>query len=189
MSNSPQSPVGKKETMYEGPSVTPGTWRVPEAPVAKKEAKEETIYGGPAAASKGTMFDERTFVRKRTDNRAAVKATTGSIQRASLRFFIVAGITLLEAVYLGGSGNAVSTVAAGIVVAVFTLLGIFAYRKSKAAFLIGMAIYALDTVLLVVTGLATSFVLVAYAIVIHCIVIYRLYLAYGLIRDLEMAEA
>lgn len=182
MSNPPQGPAVKKETLYEGPP--PAAWRAPAAPAAKKE----TVYGGPAAA-KETLFDERHFVAKKTDNRLAVKATTGQIRRASLRFFIVAGITLLEGIYLGQAGDTAGTLGAGIVVAVFTLLGIFAYRKSKAAFLAGIGLYALDTLLLILVGLNTAFMLAAYAIVVHCIVIYRLYAAYGMIRELEMAEA
>jgi len=72
--------------------------------------------------------------------------------------------------------------------AAVVLLGIFAYRKSKAAFLAGIALYALDTLLLILVGLNTAFMLVAYAIVVHGIITYRLYLAYGVVRDLEMAE-
>jgi hypothetical protein len=184
MSNPPQAPAAKKETLYEGPPPA-AAWRVPEAPLAKKE----TVYGGPAAPAKETLFDESRFVAKTSDNSLAVRATTGQIRRASLRFFIVAGITLLEGIYLGQAGDKVGALAAGVVVAVFALLGIFAYRKSKAAFLVGMGLYALDTLLLILVGMNSTVILVAYAVVVHCIVIYRLYVAYGMIRELEMAEA
>ena len=134
----------------------------------------------------GTVFDETKFAAKRPDASVAVAATTKRVQGASFRFFFVAGLAMFELFVLSSKGVDQSVlIATGAVALVFGLLGIFAYRLNKAAFLAGIIVYGLATLMLVYQGWQTSFVFVAYAIFVRCTIIYRLYLAYGMICDLE----
>ena len=139
-----------------------------------------------SAAAQGTVFDETKFAPKHVDNSVAVAATTGRVQRASYRFFFIAGLALFEFFILSSKGvDQRVLVAQGVTAAFFLALGIFAYRLNKGAFLAGMGVYALNTLLLVYTGWQTSFLFVGYAVFVRCTIIYRLYLAYGMICDLE----
>ena len=140
----------------------------------------------PAEGAGGTVFDESKFVAKRADASVAVAATTKRVQGASFRFFFVAGLAMFELFILSSKGvDRNLLIAQGVTAAFFGLLGIFAYRLNKTAFLVGMAIYGFDTLYLAYTGWQTSLVFVAYAIFVRCTIIYRLYLAYGMICDLE----
>lgn len=145
-----------------------------------------TVSASPAATTGGTVFDESKFVARRADASVAVKATTRRVQGASMRFFIVAGLALLEFFALSArDADQTMLIAQGITVAFFGLLGLFAYRLNKGAFLVGMLVYGFDTMYLAYTGWQTSYLIVAYAIFVRCSIIYKLYLAYGMICDLE----
>jgi hypothetical protein len=134
----------------------------------------------------GTVFDESKFVAKRPDASVAVAATTKRVQGASFRFFFVAGLAMFELFVLSSRGvDQNLLIAQGVTAVFFGLLGIFAYRLNKTAFLVGMLVYGLDTLYLAYTGWQTSYVFVAYAIFVRCTIIYRLYIAYGMICDLE----
>jgi hypothetical protein len=145
------------------------------APVPAPAA--ETVY------EEGTVFDEAAFVPKVTSNSVAVNATRARAQRGSLRFFIVAGVSLLEAGAFASADMTALAVAAGVVAAFFGVLGIFAYRMHKSAFLIGALVYAAQTGYLL---LHWKPVMVA-ALAIHGLIIYRLYAMYVAIREVETA--
>ncbi len=138
------------------------------------------------AAHQQTVFDESTFVPKRPDNSLAVNSTTEKVQRASIRFFIVTGVSLIEAMFFSLSDVKVA-VACGVVAVVFGVLGALMYRLNKAAVMIGMLIYIAETALLVAHGWNTTMIMVAYGVFVHCAIIYRLYLSYGMICDLQTA--
>lgn len=138
------------------------------------------------ATQQQTVFDEATFVPKRSDNSLAVNSTTDKIQRASIRFFIVTGLSLIEAMFFSLSDVKVA-VACGVVAVVFGVLGALMYRLNKGAVLIGMLLYIAETALLLVHGWNTAMVMVAYGVFVHCAIIYRLYLSYGMIGDLQTA--
>jgi hypothetical protein len=140
------------------------------------------------APQQQTVFDESAFVPKTSDSGLAINSTAQKIQRASVRFFIVTGISLIEALFFSVSDVKLAA-ACGVVAVVFGVLGALAYRLNKAAFLIGIMIYAAETALLAIHGWNTSMILVGYAIFVHCAIMYRLYLAYGMICDLESAAA
>jgi len=170
MSSSPKS----LPSVYEGPP-----------PAAKYTA---STIAAPIPGASGTVFDETKFVAKQASGNAsvAVAATTKRVQGASFRFFFVAGLAMFEFFLLSSRGADQNLlIAQGITAGFFGLLGLFAYRLSKTAFLVGMIVYGLDTLFLAYTGYHTSFLFVGYAIVVRCTIIYRLYLAYGMICDLE----
>ena len=164
----------QKETVYSGSALPVNSWAVAEAPAAAA-----TVYSGPAQE---TVFDETKFQPRKTNNSLAAQKTTSRVRAASMRFFIVAGVALLELMYFGAKGQENLSIASAFVLLVFGILGVYAYRLNKGAFLVGALIYAADTVM----------VLMAFdilAVVIHAVILYRLYTAYGLICDLEAAQA
>ena len=137
---------------------------------------------------KQTIFDETTFVPKRPDRSFSKKATTNKVQKASIWFFVVAAVSLVEAIFFGASNLALA-VSSGLVALIFAALGALAFRVHKTAFLAGLLIYAGETMQLLVQGWKTSMIQVAFGIVAHCAIAYRLYLAYGMICDLEAEDS
>lgn len=167
------------------------------APAKEKTPAPGATYGGTATATatspavqgqQQTVFDETTFVAKAGDSSLAVNSTTAKIQRASIRFFIVTGVSLVEALFFSIT-DAKLAVACGVVAVVFGVLGALTYRLNKGAVLVGMFIYAAETAVLLLHGWNTSMITVGYAVFVHCAIMYRLYLAYGMICDLQPAAA
>ncbi len=160
--------------------------------VAPRSVPEAGTIGGTSSPAeeipeKQTVFDEETFVPKRPGRRFSVNATTERVQQASIWLFIVAGVSLVEALFFG-TGNLAMAASSGVVAIVFGILGAMAFRLHKAAFLAGILIYAAETLQLLVHGWNNSMIEVVYGIVAHCAIIYRLYLAYGMICDLETED-
>lgn len=155
----------------------------PGAPNGSAAAPSAT---SPAVRQQQTVFDESTSVT--TNSSLAVNSTTAKIQHASIRFFVVTGVSLIEALFFSLSDVRVA-VACGVVAVVFGVLGALTYRLNRTAVLAGMAIYAAETALLLLHGWNTSMITVGYAVLVHCAIIYRLYLAYGMICDLRTAHA
>jgi len=160
-------------SVYDGPPVT-------------MYSATSTVAPNAAKGLGGTVFDETKFAPKTANASVAVAATTKRVQGASFRFFFVAGLAMFEFFVLSSRGVDQSVlIAQGVTAAFFGLLGLFAYRLSKTAFLVGILVYGLDTLFLVYTGWQTSFLFVGYAIFVRSTIIYRLYLAYGMICDLQ----
>lgn len=161
---------GATGTVYNGP--TPGG----------------TVYGGPSPepAAAGTVFDESKFVAKKADASVAIKATKTRVRWATLRFFVVAAISLIEAIYYG-SDRPILSIYDGIVFVVFLTIGIFAFRLSRVAFLVGMSIYVMGTLLLIFLAIMIDggFILFIYDIGIHILIVYRLWVAYGHLEELH----
>ena len=185
----------KKETVYSGP--TPGmdnkAFTMASVPGASGTVYNGptpggTVYGGPspAPAAAGTVFDEGKFVAKKPDASVAIKATTTRVRWATLRFFVVAAISLIEAIYYG-SDRPILSIYDGIVFVVFLTIGIFAFRLSRVAFLVGMSIYVMGTLLLIFLAIMIDggFILFIYDIAIHILIVYRLWVAYGHLEELH----
>src|SRR5438128_4124882 len=123
-----QTPI--KETVYCGPPI-------------------ETVYNGPSpgtakdAVAAGTVYDPANHRPKAADNSITRKAVTQKIRYASLRFFIVAAISLAE-FFIYREGQEMTAYAALLTAVIFGVIGIFAIRLSRGAFLAGLVIYGLN---------------------------------------------
>lgn len=206
-----QNSIAPKETIYDGPPI-PAKETVYSAPVktetgysgagianpAAPPAKEtvcggaaETVYYGSVAPESGqeTVFDPDKYVAKRVDTSIARAATQKRIQRASLRFFIVGGLSLLEALLfwrhppLGYS--------AALIAVIFLTIGAYAFRMNRTAFLAAMIVYGLQTASYFVIGFTNElgFVFVARPMILKSVVLYNLYRNYGLLTDLHELES
>ncbi len=170
--------VGNAEQQRKLPSVYDG-------PPVQKYSTSLAITN-PAHNGAGTVFDETKFGTKRPDAAKALLTTTKRAQRASFRFFFVAGLAMFEFFVLSSHGAAqMLLIAQGVTATLFGLLGLFACRLSKAALLLGMLVYALDTVFLTYTGYQTSILIVGYAMVVRGTITYRLFCAYAMIGDMQ----
>ena len=169
--------TGSVETVYEGPAV-PLPW----------ERQAQTV-ATPKAGSDGTVYDGSNFTPKKLDSTVAHEATKKTIRWQSLRFFIVGGISLAE-FFIFRDSSAVMAYGALVTAIVFLGIGVFAFRMSRTAFLAGMLVYGLDTLQMVYLLLTTDAAMIFYLrpFVVHCIILYRLYRAYGLLTDLHQLE-
>lgn len=175
MATTSSTPV--KETVYGGPPV-------------------ETVYSGPTpAAAKnavaGTVYDPAKHKPNQADYSVTRKAVTKKIQYASVRFFVVAAISLAEYFIYRGADQDLTAYSALFTATVFMVIGLFAIRLSRGAFLAGLLLYGLDTLGLVYTGLTSDLGIffVAKPLIVHGIILYRLYASYQLIGDLHDLEA
>ena len=182
MGNSGNGQPPKKETVYSGP--TPAAFAARTAPSAAGTAGSGTVYNGPAPG--GTVFDETKFVAKRPDRSLAVAATTKRVRWFSVRFFVVAAITLFEA-YIFRDNDPTVAMGSFLVGVVFLVIGIFAMRLSRVAFLVAMAIYALDTVGVFLWAMSTDggLFFAIKPLIVHGVILHQLYLNYGLLVDLH----
>src|SRR5262249_25956735 len=134
-----------------------------------------TMYGGPA-----------TGAGSRPVARPASGAGSAASSRGAKIFFLIAGLTVFRAVMAYFAGQALATPGTApaqgvspqtllvvdlLVAAVFGLIGFFTQAGSKIAFLIGMLLYATDTVLLLFNNPAFHVV----AIIIHVLVLVSLF--------------
>ncbi|MBV9075674.1 MAG: hypothetical protein JOZ10_18785 [Acidobacteria bacterium] len=171
---------GPVETMYEGPAV-PMPW----------ERQNQSVAAAPAPARKsdGTVYDGNNFTPQKQDTSVARQATQKTVRWQSLRFFIVGAFSLAEFFIFRDSSPAMAY--AGLATAlVFLAIGVFAFRMSRTAFLAGMIVYGLDTLQMVFLLLTTDAAMIFYLrpLIVHCIILYRLYRAYGLLTDLHQLE-
>lgn len=172
----------KKGTVYSGPTPQPKQSSGPAAPASSASTvyggsapkAAGTVYNGMGAG--GTVYDNQPAsgtVYNPRQNAAAGPAQPGANaapSKAGSVFFIIAGFSAINTVLiLAGApfvmaiGLAVTRIRAegemGAVLAInaaaigiFVALGFFASKGSKAAFLIGLLLYAGDTALLLLSG-------------------------------------
>jgi len=189
------SQQNKQGTFYNGPAASSGT--VYDGP-AMKPAAGGTVYGGPAPGSTGyggpaggTVY---TPSRLATNQQPVIPAHDPAARKGGNIFFAIAIFSAINtALIIAGSsivlgiGSATSKDAAQgqinafvminvLVVGVFVLLGIFARQGSKAAFIIGMLLYAGDTVLLLVSAEPSAHVA---GIVVHVILLVGLFKSFS----------
>src|SRR5712692_6216574 len=146
----------KKETVYGGsPGIDNKTFTKPpvpgtvgtvyNGPTPGQATTQGTVYGGPTP--QGTVFDESKFAAKKPDASVAIKATKTRVRWATLRFFLIAAISL-AGFFVYWPEQPALAISSGIVCAIFLVIGVFAFRLHKSAFIAGMAFYALDTAVL-----------------------------------------
>jgi len=112
-------------------------------------AQKEQVYSGPPA---GQVYDEKLHTPTRVDSTVARKAVTKTIRFASLRFFLVALASLVESIIYWNDQPTIALGAAAVAM-VFVVVGIFALRLNRNAFLVAMGIYGLQTLSLIGTGI------------------------------------
>lgn len=181
MSSSGNGQPPKKETVYSGPTPTAFATRTAQS---AGSAGGGTVYNGPAPG--GTVFDETKFVAKRPDRSLAVAATTRKVRWFSLRFFVVAAVTLFEA-YIFRDDDPTVAMASLLVGVVFLVIGIFAMRLSRVAFLAALAIYGLDTLGIFLWAMGTDggLLFAIKPLIVHGVILHQLYLNYGMLVDLH----
>jgi hypothetical protein len=153
-----------------------------------------TIYNGLGAGSTvyGNQEASATVYNPARQNAAARPAQTGANaapSRAGSVFFIIAGFSAINTVLLLASapfvmaiGLAVTRIRAegevgavlainAVVIGIFVALGFFASRGSKAAFIIGLLLYAGDTALLLLDNPALHVV----SIIVHGIFLFSIF--------------
>jgi hypothetical protein len=164
------SPQAKQGTVYSGPSSAAAGGTVYNGPAAKP-AGGGTVYGGPAQSNTmGGPAKAGTVYRSPQQAAVAEKSAAHPAARGASIFFLIAGFSALNTLLvLGGShmvlgigltvskfGQDVSVPAIlvlnVIAIGIFVLLGIFARNASKAAFIVGMLLYAGDGLMLFMSG-------------------------------------
>jgi len=173
--NGPLPPA--KGTVYNGPSIpaTGGT-------VYNGPAPGGTVHGGPAAGATTSRYSPP----------AGMAGNIGAARGAKL-FYVIAGFTALRTLLLftgvqqltlganrmvAGDTTSILMVNA-VVIGIFVALGVVTQRGSKAALLIGVALYIIDTVLLLMGDVTANSVY----IVVHVIFLYQLFKAYRQFAD------
>jgi hypothetical protein len=162
------SPQAKPGTVYNGPSSAAAGETVYNGPAAKP-AGGGTVYGGPAQGNAGGPAVATVYRSAPQAAGAGQSAARPATKGASI-FFLIAGFSAVNTLLiLSGSrmvlgiGLNVSKFGEGvsvpailvlnvIAIGLFVLLGIFARNASKAAFVVGMLLYAGDGLLLYLSG-------------------------------------
>jgi hypothetical protein len=157
-SGPPPAPAGG--TVYGG--LAPGTNG---GMISKAPAATGTVYDGPGTG--GTVYNP---ARQNPAARPVQGAANTGGAKGGAIFFVIAAFSALNtllilahAPFVMAVGLAVTRVRANgdmtpvlvlnaIVLGVFVALGVFAMKGSKAAFLVGLLLYAGDTALLLLSG-------------------------------------
>jgi hypothetical protein len=169
-----------RETIYQGPDV-----RIRQAvDIRHLEVGDK----GSAAPKKETVYDEATFVAKRVDTTAARGLVTRMVQRASVRFFAVAALSLIE-LYLCRA-HIVLAASSGIMALTFSLVGFYTFRLNLKALLLAIALYAATTLFMAVNATMNDHLLeMIVPLFSRGFMIYNLLRTYGLLVDLHLLEA
>lgn len=172
----------RTETVYDGPEAFARAARAS----SKGNGNTETVYSGLGTQ---TVFDESTFTAKRIDSSLARKAVTSTIRWSSLRFFLVAALSLIEFLLYRDESDEIAFIS-GATFLVFLAVGVYAYKLSRVAFLVALGIYGLSTTCLAIYAMTTEFgiFLVIKPMIARCILLYSLYRNYGLLTDLHLLE-
>jgi hypothetical protein len=163
------TPQAKQGTVYSGPSPSAGG-TVYNGP-AMKQGTAGTVYGGPIQSNAASgPVKAGTVYRSPQQAAGTEKSDAHPAAKGAGIFFLIAAFSALNTLLvLGGSrivmgiGLTVSKFGQGvsvpailvlnvIAIGVFVLLGIFARNGSKAAFILGMLLYAGDGLLLFLSG-------------------------------------
>jgi hypothetical protein len=202
MSNTTFGPGAKKETVYNGPSPQPRQSSGPSAssggstvyggPAPKAAG---TVYNGLGAG--GTVYGNQEAsatvynpARQGSAARPVQPAAAPAPSKAGSVFFLIAGFSAINTVLILASapfvlaiGLAVTRIRAegemgavlainAVAIGIFVALGFFASRGSKAAFLIGLLLYAGDTALLFLSGNPALHVV---SIIVHGIFLFSIF--------------
>jgi len=166
-----------RETIYSGPEIR--------ARHTAEVLRRDPASGQPA---KETVYDENTFVRSRVDTSAARSLVTRLVQRASVRFFAVAALSLVE-LYLCRDNLAVA-ISSGIMFVTFSVVGFYTFKMNLKALLVAIGLYTLTTLFMAVTAIVSGETLVLIVpLLSRGFMIYNLLRTYGLLVDLHLLEA
>lgn len=168
-----------------GPKTTGGTVYSGPNPAATTTG---TVYGGGPAPG-GTVYNSAAAAQPRpTAGTAAAQGSPAGARGARI-FFLIAAFTGINVVMMfagirfgiGLSTTSMSDVSLNTMLAlsvlgagIFVALGMFARNGNKAAFLIGMPLYAADLVLLVLNHPEIHVI----SIVIHALFLFYLFSAF-----------
>jgi hypothetical protein len=171
-----------RETIYQGPDL-----RI-------KRVEDVTYLEARAEAAKGeeppkeTVFDETTFVAKRVDTSASRGLVTRMVQRASVRFFAVAALSLVE-MYLCRDNLAV-VISSGIMFVAFSVVGFYTFKLNLKALLFAIGIYGCTTIFMLVNAMMGDGIFVMLVpLLSRGFMMYNLLRTYGLLVDLHLLEA
>jgi hypothetical protein len=165
----------------------------------------ETIYSGPdvkvrqvtdvsfrdASAGKPqqeTVFDEATFKAKAVDTTASRGLVTRMVQRASVRFFAVAVMSLIELFVC--RNNLAVAISSGIMCIAFSVVGFYTFKLNLKALLLAIGLYACSTLFMGVNAVITDNIfMMMVPLLSRGFMIYNLLRTYGLLVDLHLLEA
>jgi hypothetical protein len=166
-----------RETIYSGPEL-------------KARQAFEPIHTDPASGQpvKETVYDENTFVRRKVDTSAARALVTRLTQRASVRFFAVAVLSLIE-LYLCRDNLPVA-ISSGIMFVLFSVVGFYTFKMNLKALLVAIGLYTCSTLFMGVTAiLSQNMIVMIVPLFSRGFMIYNLLRTYGLLVDLHLLEA
>lgn len=164
-----------RETIYNGPDV-------------KARHAVNSIHKDAEQPAIETVYDENTFVRSKVDTSAARSLVTRLTQRASVRFFAVAVLSLVE-LYLCWDNLAVA-ISSGIMFVTFSVVGFYTFKMNLKALLIAIGLYTCTTLFMGVTAILSDNMLVMIVpLLSRGFMIYNLLRTYGLLVDLQLLEA
>jgi hypothetical protein len=167
-----------RETIYEGPEVA----------IRKVENVNHTPLSEEPKAIKETVFDESTFVAARMDTSAARGLVTSMVQRASVRFFAVAILAIVE-LYLCRE-NIVLAISSGAIAVTFCVVGFYTYKLNLKALLFAIGIYAVTTLFMVGSAVMNERMLeMLVPLFSRGFMMYNLLRTYGLLVDLHLLES
>jgi hypothetical protein len=171
-----------RETIYNGPEV-----RVRHAVDIKYlQSSGEPEQGAPR---KETVYDENSFVAKRVDTTASRALVTRLVQKASVRFFSVAVLSILEMYFHWG--NLAICISSGIMFGTFVAVGIYTFHMNLKALLFAIGIYTCSTLFMLAQGMMSDdgIFLMIPTLISRGFMIYNLLRTYGLLVDLHLLEA
>ena len=171
-----------RETIYQGPEVR--IKRVDDVTYFEKHSEtakvEETV--------KETVFNETTFIAKKVDTSASRSLVTRMVQRASVRFFAVAVLSLAE-MYISRDNLPVA-ISSGVVFVAFSIVGFYTFKLKLKALLFAIGLYTCRTVFIAVSAMmGDGIFMMILPLFLQCFMIYNLLRTYGLLVDLHLLEA
>jgi len=171
-----------RETIYSGPDVR--VKRVVDVSYLDRLRAE----GADRAPQKETVYDEATFKAKQIDTTASRGLVTRMVQRASVRFFAVAALSLIELFLC--RDNIPVAISSGIMFIAFSVVGFYTFKMNLKALLFAIGLYACSTLFMAASAMMhdTIFLMIV-PLMSRCFMIYNLLRTYGLLVDLHLLEA
>jgi hypothetical protein len=188
---SPRKQAAGQGTGYGGPTI---------------QTSEGTVYNGPAVPPRGGAYNGaagagQAYSPAKTLTARLSTAPSADAHKSGSVFFLIAVLSILNTVLamsgagialalglgitrkfdaeLSQGGSIASVLAVNALVAsVFVLIGVFARQGKSAAILIGLLLYAGDTVLLALEGVALHIP----SLVVHAIFLFIIYRSYRAVQ-------
>lgn len=171
-----------RETIYCGPDVR--VKRVEDVSYLERSDSANA----EAEARKETVYDETTFIAKRVDTTACRGLVTRIVQRASVRFFAVAILSLIE-LYICRDNLPVA-ISSGVMFIAFSVVGFYTFKMNLKALLFAIGIYACTTLFMAINAITgDAMFLMIVPLLSRGFMIYNLLRTYGLLVDLHLLEA